>query len=78
MKTKLKAAISAHGRLFFLEKFPDDEEHVGLHHLLLATELEVMDNRFEPGIYEATVSTDLDTMSENEEVYLVIEDLVKV
>ena len=51
---KLKVAVDIRGVVCFLEKFPDDEEHDGLHEMLENCHGEI-DSDMKPGLYLATM-----------------------
>lgn len=55
---ELKVAVSISGRVSILERFPDDEEHAGLHEMLLELELDSVEAGEAPGVYMATFYID--------------------
>lgn len=77
---KLKVAIDVYGRISLLEKFPDDEKHAGLNAWLddIHGDFEV-DGKYQPGVYLADFSIELNSGSYlgeyTAEPELVIDDL---
>lgn len=55
---ELKVAVSITGRIAVLERFPDDEEHAGLHEMLLEFESAGIETDDSPGLYMATFFVD--------------------
>lgn len=77
MKT-LKIAVGISGRVLFLEKFPDDEEHAGLNDFIPDIEYSI-DVTEPPGLYMASFRfVTANSFLEPDEQYLDIDKLEPV
>jgi hypothetical protein len=74
---ELKVAVSISGRIAILERFPDDEEHAGLHEMLLELELSGIEGDEPAGLYMATFYIDQTNPPDPSDIetYLEIEKL---
>lgn len=78
---KLKAYVGLDGKFVLCEKFPDDEEHCGLHEMLedfLGYDEYLTNDEIEQGFYELEFELNVSNYDYENDPYLVLTKYTKI